>query len=174
MSMSKLECAFIAVVMMIAGYASMNFIAGFARTPASVGLPPQRHLAAQEKAFDLSSVRSASRFGVTRVADGEYAVDVASFDSEWATPCDPRRWARFEPSCKDGECDGFTLVALPQDSSYAALGFRSGDLIKAINGIPLNGADSALAAYDLLQRANYWEVEFERHGVTVRHRYWRR
>ena len=175
--MSRFDWIIVAGAMMIAGYESMSLIGGVAEF-----LSAQREASVERSLLDIQlrpnvldniAEGSIRQFGITRISEAEYTI--SSTADSWTSNVDDLRWqARIKPSFRNGKCDGLRLVGITSDSIYAALGFRSGDVVHYINGFALNGSDSAPMVYQHVRDAAYLDVEFERRGVALRRRYWLR
>lgn len=66
---------------------------------------------------------------------------------------------------KDGRVDAVELVQIDRGSSVAKMGFRSGDRIKSVNGIPLCEVEAR--RYEI-ETSNRWELLLYRHGKPRR------
>lgn len=82
-------------------------------------------------------------------------------------PASLTKQARIMPSVRDGVARGFKLYGIRPDSLPRELGFKNGDLLKSVNGLPLGGVDQALAAYAKLRRSDKLVLEIERKGLTL-------
>ena len=175
--MSKFDLVAEAIAMAIVGYASMSLIGSFAEFPALRREPSARQsrLGIDVPQGDRSAAAedSMSQFGIIRISESEY--DVTTEKSGYSSTDsidDMRVAARVEPSFRDGKCDGFRFVSMTPDSIYAALGFRSGDVVHVVNGFPMCSPELTLTAYQHWREARYLEVEFERRGAILKRRYW--
>lgn len=71
--------------------------------------------------------------------------------------------ARIVPAVEGGRPIGFRLVLQP-GSLWSLLGFHDGDLVQAINELPLDSPDHALEAYSRLRNVNPLRVQLLRNG----------
>lgn len=78
------------------------------------------------------------------------------------------RSARVIPLVVDGEARGMKLYGIRSGSVPRLLGFKNGDLVRAVNGQPLT-VESALGLYEALRerRLGRLAVEIERRGVVM-------
>lgn len=78
------------------------------------------------------------------------------------------RSARVIPVIVDGEARGMKLYGIRSGSVPRLLGFKNGDLVRAVNGQPLT-VESAPGLYEALRerRLGRLEVEVERKGVVL-------
>jgi len=74
---------------------------------------------------------------------------------------------RVMPSVHDGVMRGVKLYGIRPGSLPKLLGFRNGDLVVSINGVPLNGADGAMGTYSKLRQVDTLAVEIERKGERL-------
>ncbi|NRD50976.1 type II secretion system protein GspC [Corallococcus exiguus] len=76
--------------------------------------------------------------------------------------------ARVVPAFKDGRPVGFKLFSIREESFYARMGLRNGDVLQRINGLDLDSPDKALEAFTKLRDARRIELQIERGGAPVR------
>jgi general secretion pathway protein C len=94
-------------------------------------------------------------------------------DREWVERLregDGRIWgsARIEPTVDGrGRPVGLTLLDLRPDGLYGSAGLREGDIVKAVNGMPLTSEAHALEAYRALRAATRVELLVERRGAPL-------
>jgi len=63
-----------------------------------------------------------------------------------------------------GEIHGFRFVNIQPDSIYTKLGFQVGDVIKNVNGEPIDSPAKALELYNALKGSNDIKLNMERNG----------
>lgn len=63
-----------------------------------------------------------------------------------------------------GEIIGFRLVNIQPDSIYTQLGLQVGDVIKGVNGEPIDSPAKALELYNALKGSNDIKINMERSG----------
>lgn len=71
---------------------------------------------------------------------------------------------RLIPIVKNGETLGFKFTYINPRSLLYKYGFRSGDLIKSVNGMPVRTAEEAFKIYNMLRNENRIEIEINRNG----------
>jgi general secretion pathway protein C len=59
---------------------------------------------------------------------------------------------------------GFRFVSIQPGSIYEKLGFKPDDVIKAVNGEPVNSPTKAMELYQTLKTENKIEMTVERNG----------
>ncbi|MDX2011598.1 MAG: hypothetical protein SFW67_15465 [Myxococcaceae bacterium] len=78
---------------------------------------------------------------------------------------------RVVPAFKDGVAVGFRLFAARPDWAPGQLGVQSGDLIRSVNGQPLDSVERVMALTTLLERGGDLDLELERAGTLFHQRY---
>ena len=73
--------------------------------------------------------------------------------------------ARVSPHFTNGKPDGFKISEIVKGSLYEEIGLLNGDIIKAVNGESVTGAEQAMRMYRELQSATFIDVEVERNGT---------
>ena len=74
--------------------------------------------------------------------------------------------ARVVPNYVGGKYSGFKLVGVRPSSLYRAIGIRSGDVIKRINGMEIDSPNKALQLFDKLQNSRRISLDLQRGGVS--------
>ncbi len=72
--------------------------------------------------------------------------------------------ARVIPNYRNGKYEGFKLVGVRPGSLYRAIGIRSGDIIRSINGKAINSPNKAMELFSEFKSANSINLEVERRG----------
>jgi len=67
----------------------------------------------------------------------------------------------------DGAQVGFKIYGIRRDSLPKLLGFKNGDMLTAVNGLPLTSVQTTMAAYPEFRKSDI-TVEFVRKGVALR------
>jgi type II secretion system protein C len=94
-------------------------------------------------------------------------VDRAFVESLMANPAQLAKQARIVPSQKDGETQGYKLYGIRRGTIPKLLGFKNGDMLKAVNGEDLTSVDKAMGLYTKLRRASNLSVTIERKGKAI-------
>jgi general secretion pathway protein C len=63
-----------------------------------------------------------------------------------------------------GRVDGFRFVAIQPNSIYEKLGFKAQDVIKSVNGEPVNSPTKAMELYNALKTEGHIKLTVERNG----------
>ena len=103
---------------------------------------------------------------VERVSDTVFILEPGGFDALLKDPTQLARHGRIVPKYVGGRIFGFTLVGVPKGSLWALLGLSNGDVIRAIDGLALEGPNSALQAYQRI-RGSSFVVDISRAGTPM-------
>jgi type II secretory pathway component PulC len=110
----------------------------------------------------------ASDLGATiKRIDDTHVVVVARDARMWDHVAAGFQTTRFVPEMRDGKPIGFRLFAITPESVPGRLGFRNGDVLRAVNGIPLDAPDTALQAYTKARAADLLRLDVDRNGARV-------
>jgi len=83
-----------------------------------------------------------------------------------ADPSTLKKQLRIRPLARDGVTRGFEMYGLRPGSLPKLLGYKNGDVITEINGIPVVDLESGMASYSNLSPATQLTVTIERKGET--------
>ena len=72
--------------------------------------------------------------------------------------------ARIVPNYRGGRTQGYKLVGVRPGSLFRALGVRSGDVIKSVNGTTIDSPSKALGLFEKLKTQSNVSLEIERRG----------
>jgi general secretion pathway protein C len=73
---------------------------------------------------------------------------------------------RMKPVLKGGEIIGMRVALKNSGHPLARLGIQDGDIVKSLNGTPLNGPESLSAIYRVLRNTSSLSFDVDRGGVT--------
>lgn len=81
--------------------------------------------------------------------------------------------ARVRPYLKDGKPDGFILSYIQAGSFFTQLGLQRGDIVKSINGRPINTPEDAFSFYKAVESGDPLSMEILRGGQprTINYRF---
>ena len=88
-------------------------------------------------------------------------------DAVLANPAALTRQARVVPTVRDGESRGFKLYGIRPGTLPKLLGFKNGDLIRSVNGVPISSLDKVMELYSSLRGVDHLELEVERRDATA-------
>ncbi|WP_426750521.1 type II secretion system protein GspC [Myxococcus sp. Y35] len=106
--------------------------------------------------------------GIRAVGEHTYEVSRRSIDDALNNMDGLLSQARVVPAFRDGKPQGFKLYAVKKGSLYEQLGVQTGDVLRRINGIPLDSPERALEAFTLLRGTPHIELDIERGGAPIR------
>jgi type II secretion system protein C len=75
--------------------------------------------------------------------------------------------ASSEPVVVNGEITGFRIFQFDQNSIFHKLGLQDGDIVREINGIPLNNVARTIQFLNGLREENSVKVDIMRNGAPV-------
>lgn len=134
--------------------------------PSTCDGAPQVELPAESDAADPERIDSALS-GIRQVTENEFEVRRSSLDAILENQASLMRSARIVPEVRDGKVNGVRLFGLRTGSVLHVLGFRNGDKILRVGGLPIHGPDKALEAYEKVRKADVIEVDIERKGKPI-------
>lgn len=105
---------------------------------------------------------------IRRVGEHTYEVPDRYLDLDQWTQGAALTQARIVPYFKEGQPQGFKLLAVRQGSVYEKLGLQNGDVIQRINGVALDSTEKALEQYMLLKKFRHLELDIDRGGLPLR------
>lgn len=101
---------------------------------------------------------------IHRISETEVEVERAAVDLVLERPAELMKRTRVAPWKRDGEVLGIRMQRIGSGGLLHTLGFRRGDIIRAINGRSIADPEQALEAYARLRTAERLEVAIERDG----------
>jgi general secretion pathway protein C len=102
--------------------------------------------------------------GVKKTGPYDYQIDRGMLDEQLKDLSELGRQARVVPNYRNGKYEGFKLVGVRPGSLYRSIGVRSGDVIKSINGKPIDSPNKALDLFEQLKNSSSINLEIERRG----------
>jgi general secretion pathway protein C len=75
--------------------------------------------------------------------------------------------ARFGPHLVDGKIEGYKLYQVARSHIFYSLGARGGDIIKRVNGMPLNETEKMLEIWGSVKSASKITVDIDRKGKII-------
>jgi type II secretory pathway component PulC len=69
-----------------------------------------------------------------------------------------------EPAVEEGQFQGFRIVGLSPPEWWTSVDLKPGDVVTAVNGMPIERDDQAFAAFESLKTANDLKVSYRRGG----------
>jgi type II secretory pathway component PulC len=77
------------------------------------------------------------------------------------------RSARIVPEIRAGRAAGLRVYSVRAGGPAAQIGLQNGDVLRAIDGVPLDSPEKALECYARLKTAHHVSVLIERNGQPV-------
>ena len=102
--------------------------------------------------------------GVKKTGPYDYQIDRAMLDEQLSDLSKLGSQARVVPNYRNGKYEGFKLVGVRPGSLYRSIGVRSGDVIKSVNGKPIDSPNKALDLFEQLKSSSSIQLEIERRG----------
>ncbi len=109
--------------------------------------------------------------GVKRISDTEFQLDRQMIDQQLSDLTQLGMAARVIPNYKNGKYEGFKLVGVRPGSLYRAIGIRSGDILRSINGQAINSPNKAMELFNQLRSQSRITMEVERRGKIENFQY---
>lgn len=100
--------------------------------------------------------------GVRMVSEDEYVVDRSEVDNALENMSQLFTQIRAVPHFEGGESTGFRLFAIRRGSLFDKIGLKNGDIIRNINGQPMNDPTKALALLEELRNVSDLTVQVTR------------
>ncbi|MBM4783570.1 MAG: hypothetical protein GQE15_38340 [Archangiaceae bacterium] len=108
---------------------------------------------------------------VTPITAQDYAVSRMEIMTRLGDLYSLSKDVRVMPAFRDGQPIGFRFAGLSADSAVAKLGLKTGDVIRSINGQPLDSMQRVLGLVGALDHTPEVLVQVEREGQLLTHRY---
>lgn len=108
---------------------------------------------------------------VVPMAANEFVVSRAEVMSRLGDLYGLARGVQVIPAFRDGLPIGFRFARVGPDSPATTLGLKSGDVIRAVNGQPLDSMQRLLSLVATLERTSQVDLEVERAGQVQTHHY---
>jgi len=109
-----------------------------------------------------SSPSASAVTGVKMVSEDEFVVDRSEVDNALENMSQLFTQIRAVPHFEGGESTGFRLFAIRRGSLFDKIGLKNGDIIRNINGQPMNDPTKALALLEELRNVSDLTVQVTR------------
>jgi len=107
------------------------------------------------------------RDGIRQLGDGRYEIQRRTLEAWTGNLPQVAGDVRAVPVILDGKPAGLRLDGIRPDGPLAAIGLRSGDVIRAINGLDLDSPERAIDAYVKLRAASHISIAADRAGRRI-------
>jgi general secretion pathway protein C len=132
--------------------------------------PPPRKTPEPRKTPTAPKAAPASKYadGIKQTGPFDYRLDRGMLNEQLQDLAKLGREARVIPNYdkESGTYKGFKLIGVRPNSLYRAIGIRSGDVIKQINGEELNSPGKALELFTKLQTSSSIMLDIDRRGKS--------
>lgn len=95
-------------------------------------------------------------------------IDRSFFEGLLEHPESLLRQARIVPAMEEGKAVGMKLYGIRPNSLPKLLGLMNGDLVRAVNDLPLNTMEAAMSAYNKVRERDTLVLQVTRNGKPVR------
>ncbi len=112
----------------------------------------------------LKNKRAEMRKHIRKSGPYSFSVDRSFLEKRIADMGSLGKEARIIPNYRGGRTQGYKLVGVRPGSLFRALGIRSGDVIKSVNGSAINSPSKALGLFEQLKSQSNVSIEIERRG----------
>jgi general secretion pathway protein C len=109
--------------------------------------------------------------GIRKLDEHSYEVERTTLEALLANTPALLQGARIAPELREGHAAGFRFYSVRPDSAFARIGLRNGDVVVAINGLPLTTPEGGLEAFVKLRSASHVSLAIERRGERITHDY---
>lgn len=89
------------------------------------------------------------------------------FEKYMKNPADLYKDARFGPNLVNGKIDGYKIYQVAVSHIFYQLGARNGDIVKRVNGMPLNETEKMLEIWAAVKNAQKVTVDIDRKGKII-------
>ena len=89
------------------------------------------------------------------------------FERTLKNPADIYKDARFGPNLVDGKIDGYKIYQVPSTHIFYALGARNSDVIRRVNGMPLNETEKMMELWSNIKNSNKIIIDIDRKGKCL-------
>lgn len=105
--------------------------------------------------------------GVRKLGSNRWSVSSEELESAKANMSQLMTQVRIAPNFTEGKPDGFKLLSIKRGSLFDRLGLRNGDVVRQINGIPLDNPQKALELYGELESGQSISLGVLRRGKEL-------
>ncbi|MDY0267551.1 type II secretion system protein GspC [Trichloromonas sp.] len=102
--------------------------------------------------------------GIRPVAPNRWLIEGGVVEQARGNLGEVLKSARMEPRLVNGATDGFVIAMVRPGSLLTQMGFRKGDVVLQVNGMPLDSPEKALQIFQQLREARSLRVHVERQG----------
>ncbi len=129
--------------------------------------PPPGLAPVARPAVERQQSAASFRDGIRQLGERRYEVQRRTLEAWLGNLRELAGEVRVVPETRDGKTAGVRLDHMPPRGSFAAIGLRNGDVIRAVNGLELDSPERALDAYLKLRLASHISLAADRAGQRI-------
>lgn len=116
-----------------------------------------------KKEFGTKGRGKRTRGDISMIKEGQYEISRRYMNAQLANMSQLLTQVRAVPNIgSGGQADGFKLFSIKKGSFFEQIGLKNRDIIKQINGVPLNSAEKGLELFQALRNETEFSVDLER------------
>lgn len=130
---------------------------------------PGRRFAAERSAKSRSNNNPQARTvpPVEEIGEKSWLIPEQTADNARTNIGNLLRQARAVPFLENGKTTGFEIQMIRAGSLIAELGLQKGDILREVNGLPLDSPEKALQIFGQLRQAKQISISLERRGKAM-------
>lgn len=115
----------------------------------------------------LSAPKGQSSSGIREIARNRWLINRDEVEKARSDLNSLLKSARMEPKIKNGSTEGFVVKMIRPKSLLDRLGLKRNDLVREVNGVPLNSPEKALQIFQQLREAKRIVIGLERRNKPI-------
>lgn len=135
-----------------------------ARATEGIRARPRRRFEPEVKEAEGDSGAESAEITVTCSEEGRCELSRTELDELLANPAKLSKQMRVLPHLSGGKPEGFKLFGIRPMSLPSRLGFKNGDVLRAVNEVSIRKVDEALSVYTKVRRAETLTFSLLRRG----------
>ena len=116
---------------------------------------------------DANSSQSRSELVPTKVGENRWVFNKDDINTAVNNANQILSEVNIAPYFEDGAAKGYKVENFREGSLFGKVGFKSGDIVKRVNGMSIETPEQLIQAYQKLKDAANIQVDVERNGNTV-------
>jgi general secretion pathway protein C len=125
----------------------------------------------RDEILEMEKIRSAKKkmrpVKIQKPSDQKITIARSQIDNAIQNINDLMRQVKIRPHFLNGKPDGLFISNIRQDSIFARLGLRNGDILTGVNGKNIQSVDDALKLYQDLKSSTDVAVQIKRKGEVL-------